>query len=193
MDPVTMIGLVAVAAMFTTGVLLVWVGLRRRPDRLPSGADAVLSAVLAGQLRRPDHAVDLVHPPTNPPRATQPTPAVRLLPKREAEAAAHEPPTEIVRVHQTDPGPAVPVAVTIEEPDEPVVAVPVADGPAAAVTPDERVGEPVASISDEKAEKAEKAEKPARADLTEALFEGIDDPSTPESAFFATKPQLQRF
>jgi hypothetical protein len=79
MDPVTMIGLIAVAGMFSTGVALVWLGLRRRPDRLPSGAHAVLAAVMEGQLARPDHAIDLVHPPPTPPRKSQPTPAVRVL------------------------------------------------------------------------------------------------------------------
>jgi hypothetical protein len=86
MDPVTMIGLIAVAGMFSTGVALVWLGLRRRPDRLPSGAHAVLAAVMEGALARPDHAIDLVHPPPSPPRKAQPTPAVRVISKHDAPA-----------------------------------------------------------------------------------------------------------
>jgi hypothetical protein len=95
MDAVTLIGLVAVAAMFCTGVALVAIGLRRRPDRLPQGADAVLDAVAAGRLVHPRRSapkpettprvVDLVRPPTEAPRARHEVPAVKLVPRPEAD------------------------------------------------------------------------------------------------------------
>lgn len=104
MDVVTVIGLVVVTVMFCSGVALVWLGLRRRPDRLPQGAEEILAAVAAGHLavpirttasRRessasptssagadpgPDAGIDLRHPPAVPPRAVSATPAVRLVP-----------------------------------------------------------------------------------------------------------------
>jgi hypothetical protein len=86
MDPVTLVGLIAVAVMFSVGVGLVYVGLRRRPDRLPLYADDVLSAVADGRLAHPEPEIDLVRPPADPPRASKATPAVRLL--RKAPAAA---------------------------------------------------------------------------------------------------------
>src|SRR5690606_28360236 len=57
------------------------------PDRLPAHADAVLAAVADGRLAH-DGTIDLVHPPAEPPRASQPTPAVRLLRKAPAPAPA---------------------------------------------------------------------------------------------------------
>jgi hypothetical protein len=86
MDPVTLIGLIAVAVMFSVGVGLVYIGMRRRPDRLPLYADDVLAAVAEGRLAHPEPVIDLVRPPADPPRAAKDTPAVRLL--RKAPAAA---------------------------------------------------------------------------------------------------------
>jgi hypothetical protein len=164
MDPVTMIGLIAVAGMFSTGVTLVWLGLRNRPDRLPSGADAVLAAVMDGRLARPDHSIDLVHPPTVPPRAAQPTPAVRVLAEEDAqsvdEPAAPAPTAETPRP-QSQPEPEPEPAAKPEPASEPV---------------------PVAA-----------APRPT-AELDDALFGGVDDPSVAGAReFFAEKPALQRF
>lgn len=106
MDLVTVVGLIVVAVMFLAGAGLVWVGLTRRPDRLPHGADTVLAAVAEGRLAAParttvdadavatDDAteaapsagIDLRRPPATPPRAASATPAVRLVPRPEAPA-----------------------------------------------------------------------------------------------------------
>lgn len=88
MDPVTLIGLLAVAVMFAVGVGLVYVGLRRRPDRLPLYAEDVLAAVAEGRLAHPERVIDLVNPPAEPPRAAKATPAVRLLRKAPAATPA---------------------------------------------------------------------------------------------------------
>lgn len=88
MDPVTLIGLLAVAVMFSVGVGLVYVGLRRRPDRLPQYAEDVLAAVADGRIAHPEPVIDLVNPPTAPPRASKATPAVRLLRKAPAMSPA---------------------------------------------------------------------------------------------------------
>ena len=162
-----MIGLVAVAAMFSTGVALFWVGIRRRPDRLPAGADDVLVAVMEGRLARPDHVIDLVHPPASPPRAASAKPAVRLLPKGEAPA-----PEAVPTGNEADSTAEHPSPVIVASQSEPAK-----DTPPRVESPSADEPEPVATP----------------AGKGETLFEGIDDPSTPESAFFATKPQLQRF
>jgi hypothetical protein len=88
MDPVTLIGLLVVAVMFSVGVGLVYVGLRRRPDRLPLYAEDVLAAVADGRIAHPEPVIDLVKPPAEPPRASKATPAVRLLRKAPAAAPA---------------------------------------------------------------------------------------------------------
>jgi hypothetical protein len=158
----------------------------------------VLSAVLDGRLARPDHVIDLVHPPTSPPRVANPTPAVRLLPKEGASPVAVA--TESVPARPTVPNP------------EPVSTEPAPSEPAKNVSVTSKIFEPESEVpetpeTDREATKAEAAvrSEPAppeptdkkdalpKRDITHALFEGIEDPSTPESAFFATKPQLQRF
>jgi hypothetical protein len=85
MDPVTIIGLIVVAVMFSSGVALVWYGLRRHSAPLPAGAEDVLTAVAEGRLGGTSGPViDLVRPPAEPPRAASATPAVRLVAREEA-------------------------------------------------------------------------------------------------------------
>lgn len=166
--------------MFSTGVALVWLGLRRRPDRLPSGAHDVLVAVMEGRLARPPHAINLVHPPAERPRAAQPTPAVRLLPK--ADAPVPGPKAEPGPKAAPEPGPKVAPEPTVEVTAERPI-------PATAAAVPEAAPEPEIDVTEPEPEPVATQKR----DLTHALFDGIDDPSTPESAFFATKPQLQRF
>lgn len=71
----TMTLFAGVAILFVAGAGLIWVGLRRKPDRLPAGADEVLDAIVSGRLA--------------PPPARTPTPAddtgeVRLVAARPA-------------------------------------------------------------------------------------------------------------
>ncbi len=104
MDPVTLVGLLAVALMFTSGVVLLWIGLHRRTVRLPKGADAVLAAVAEGRLAtRPRTTAPVTEPlmdagpllaaipaPVPAPLVTaEERPAVRLIPR--TPTPAHEP------------------------------------------------------------------------------------------------------
>jgi hypothetical protein len=110
MDLVTVIGLIAVAVMFVSGVGLLWLGLRRQTRRLPEGADEILAAVSEGRLvaasgRSSDPASSLSTPPDQPPRAEHATPAVRLVPRqRPAPTTAPVMPTR--RPAQSPAGPA---------------------------------------------------------------------------------------
>lgn len=71
-----MVGLLTVAAMFTSGVVLLWIGLHRRAERLPKGAEAVLAAVAEGRLEpRPRPAELPAWPETEVPSPTKAVPA----------------------------------------------------------------------------------------------------------------------
>jgi hypothetical protein len=199
MDPVTLIGLIAVAAMFCTGVGLVWIGLRRRPDRLPLGADDVLAAVAEGRLVRPagSPAKTARRKPAAAPKAASPaptpaaeTPAPTPTPapatsRRERRAIdLVRPPAEPPRAAQATP------AVRILPKDE-VPARPEREAAPAPVA--EQADEPVPP-----APALDDTRPISTAELNDALFAGIDDPShdepsADERGFFADKPQLQRF
>jgi hypothetical protein len=78
---VTLTLFAGVAILFIAGLGLIWVGLRREPDRLPSNADDILDAIVTGRLGPPpgpksvDHTgeVRLVRRPA-PPTAAPPVP-----------------------------------------------------------------------------------------------------------------------
>lgn len=90
-----------VAILFVAGVGLIWVGLRREPDRLPDGADDVLDAIVSGRLG----------PPPGP-KSVDHTGEIRLVPR--AEPAPGAPPPLAQRV-PADTGSAVKI---IEDPRE---------------------------------------------------------------------------
>ena len=87
-----------VAILFVAGVGLIWVGLRREPDRLPSNADDILDAIGTGRLAPPpgpksvDHTgeVRLVRRPATATAPTAPT-APTAAPPRTAPARAEAP------------------------------------------------------------------------------------------------------
>jgi hypothetical protein len=164
MDPVTLLGIVVVAVMFTSGVVLVWMGLRRRPDRLPEGAESVLVAVASGRLSVPDRPEpDLVRPPATPPRAEPSTPAVRLVP-RDLEQTPIPPRRPKVPTPAAAPAPAAgPAATSTLTATRPSAAPAEADSTALFV-----------------------------ADLNRALQPTADDSDT-DGGFFDAEPRLQRF
>lgn len=60
-----------VAILFVAGIGLIWVGVRREPDRLPEGADDVLDAIVSGRLA----------PPPGP-KSVDHTGEIRLVPRK---------------------------------------------------------------------------------------------------------------
>jgi hypothetical protein len=75
-----------VAILFVAGVGLVWVGLRREPDRLPDGADDVLDAIVTGRLAPPpgpksvDHTGEIRLVPRAEPVPAEPAPLAKRVP-----------------------------------------------------------------------------------------------------------------
>ena len=82
-----------VAILFVAGVGLIWVGLRREPDRLPRGADDVLDAIGSLRLSPPPGSV-----------VVDDTGEVRLVPGDGAPVTAPLPPA-VTRQHTGDTGP----------------------------------------------------------------------------------------
>ena len=80
---VTIMLFAGVAILFVAGVGLIWVGLRREPDRLPDGADDVLDAIIGGRLA----------PPPGP-KSVDHTGEIRLVPRAEPTPAAPAPPAQ---------------------------------------------------------------------------------------------------
>lgn len=94
---VTMTLFAGVAILFVAGVGLIWVGLKRTPDRLPAGADDVLDAIVTGRLGPPpgpksvDHTGEVRLVPKATAARPTPRPAVTPRPARPVTAAAAPP------------------------------------------------------------------------------------------------------
>jgi hypothetical protein len=188
MDPVTLIGLIAVITLFLFGVGLVWFGLTRQPSvALPDGADQLLEAVADGRLA-PSQRVDeprraatpkqttasrpapISTPPASPPRADHDTPAVRLVPRA---APAQTAPSLVNAADRSVPTPRSPT-------------------PARQPKPSQAPPVPVASTSTATAGVVE-ASASTTSPRTDPRFDSLVDPqSSSEQKFFAQPAKYRR-
>lgn len=181
MDPVTLIGLVAVALMFTSGVVLLWVGLHRRSTHLPNGAEAVLAAVAEGRI-------------VARPRTTRPVPDREPV-VHGAQAVATRTPAPVLPVVAVDEGEERPAVRLV-----PRTPVPIAT-PAPAVRP-ATAAQLVAASRSAPDRRSTPADSSPSAPLPARPAARRDEPVEPDRVavgvaaleeFFAKEPQLHRF